>query len=76
MAFFLAAFVAAFLAGRNIEGRGWPYWGQLGLIILCMVAARSAAMTFNRIVDASIIFGRITFVDPVIEGVRAYWRGR
>ncbi len=48
------ALMAAFLAGRNIPGRGWPYWGQLGLILLCMVSARSAAMTFNRIVDAEI----------------------
>lgn len=48
------ALMAAFLAGSHIEGRGWPHLGQLGLIILCMVAARSAAMTFNRIVDAKI----------------------
>ena len=48
------ALVAAFLAGRNIEGRGWPYVGQLVLILVCMVAARSVAMTFNRIVDAGI----------------------
>jgi 4-hydroxybenzoate polyprenyltransferase len=48
------AFIAAFLAGRSIEGRGFPYWGQLGLIVICMVAARSVAMTFNRIVDAKI----------------------
>ena len=48
------ALTATFLAGRNIEGRGRPYWGQLGLIVLCMVAARSVAMTFNRIVDAEI----------------------
>lgn len=48
------AVMAAFLAGRGIEGRGWPYWGQLGLIAICMVSARSAAMTFNRIVDAEI----------------------
>ncbi len=48
------ALMAAFLAGRNIDGRGWPYLGQLGLIVLCMVAARSVAMTFNRIVDAEI----------------------
>ncbi len=46
--------MAAFLAGRNIEGRGWPYWGQLGLVLVCMVSARSVAMTFNRIVDARI----------------------
>lgn len=48
------ALIAAFLAGRNIEGRGYPYWGQLGLILICMVSARSVAMTFNRIVDAQI----------------------
>ncbi len=48
------ALMAAFLAGRHIEGRGWPYWGQLVLILVCMVSARSVAMTFNRIVDAQI----------------------
>ncbi len=48
------ALMAAFLAGRGIEGRGWPYPGQLALILVCMVAARSVAMTFNRIVDAQI----------------------
>lgn len=48
------AVIAAFLAGRNIEGVGRPLAGQLGLIVLCMVAARSVAMTFNRIVDAGI----------------------
>ncbi len=48
------AVMAAFLAGRNIEGRGWPHLGQLGLIVVCMVTARSVAMTFNRIVDAAI----------------------
>ncbi len=48
------ALIAAFLAGQNIENRGYPYWGQLGLVVLCMVAGRSVAMTFNRIVDAQI----------------------
>lgn len=48
------ALTATFLAGRDIEGRHRPFWGQLGLIVLCMVAARSVAMTFNRIVDAEI----------------------
>ncbi len=42
------ALLATFLAARPQR----PTWGQLGLIVLCMVAARSAAMTFNRIVDA------------------------
>ena len=41
------ALLATFLAARPEHPTGW----QLGLIVLCMVAARSAAMTFNRIVD-------------------------
>ncbi len=48
------ALMGAFLAARNIEGHAWPYPGQLGLIVVCMVTARSVAMTFNRIVDAGI----------------------
>lgn len=44
------AVLAVFLAARP-EPPGWP---AFGLIVLCMVAARSAAMTFNRIVDAPI----------------------
>ena len=42
------ALLATFLAARPVR----PAWGQLTLIVLAMVAARSAAMTFNRIVDA------------------------
>lgn len=48
------ALIAAFLAGRGIDGRGLPRWGQLGLVVVCMVTARSVAMTFNRIVDAQL----------------------
>ncbi len=48
------ALIATFLAGRQIPGRGVPFPGQLALIVVCMVAARSVAMTFNRIVDAAI----------------------
>jgi len=48
------AVMAAFLAGRNIDGRGRPYVGQLALIVICMVSARSVAMTFNRLVDSAI----------------------
>lgn len=47
------ALMAAFLAGRHLAG-GVPTWTHLGLIVLCMVAARSFAMTFNRIADARI----------------------
>lgn len=45
------ALMAAFLAARHLPG-GKPSLTQLGLIVMCMVGARSAAMTFNRIVDA------------------------
>jgi len=48
------ALIGAFLAGRSLDGRSMPYLGQLGLIVVCMVAARSVAMTFNRIADAAI----------------------
>lgn len=41
------------LAGRTLPG-GVPSWGQVGLIVICMVAARSFAMTFNRIADAGL----------------------
>jgi len=47
------ALIAAFLAARGLPG-GLPTWTHLGLIVLCMVAARSFAMTFNRIADAKI----------------------
>ena len=48
------ALMAAVLAGTHLPGRNWPYPGQIALIVLCMIAARSVAMTFNRIVDAGI----------------------
>jgi len=47
------ALVGLLLAGRTLPG-GWPYLGQVVLVIICMVAARSVAMTFNRIVDLHI----------------------
>jgi 4-hydroxybenzoate polyprenyltransferase len=47
------ALMAAFLAGRDLEA-GRPGWGHLALVVICMVAARSVAMTFNRIADAAI----------------------
>jgi 4-hydroxybenzoate polyprenyltransferase len=43
------AFVAAFWAAD-----GWPGAATMGWILLAMVAARSAAMAFNRAVDARI----------------------
>lgn len=48
------ALIGAFLAGRHVPDVHRPLAGQLALIVVCMVAARSAAMTFNRIVDAEI----------------------
>ena len=44
------AVLATFLAARPER----PTVADFGLIVVCMVAARSAAMTFNRIVDAKI----------------------
>ncbi len=41
------AFTAAVLAAG-----GWPPLRVLGWIVVCMVAARSAAMAFNRLADA------------------------
>ncbi len=40
------------LSGAVLAAGGWPAWGKLGWIVVCMVAARSAAMAFNRLVDA------------------------
>ena len=40
------------LTGAVLAANGWPPLRTLGLIVLCMVAARSAAMAFNRWADA------------------------
>ena len=42
------------LGSMIVAARGWPGWLLFGLIIGCMVFARTAAMTFNRIVDREI----------------------
>lgn len=42
------------LTGAMLAANGWPTLRVLCLIILCMVAARSAAMAFNRLVDAKL----------------------
>jgi 4-hydroxybenzoate polyprenyltransferase len=47
------ALIAVFLAGRE-RSSGYPGAWQLVFVVACMVAARSAAMTFNRIADARI----------------------
>ena len=42
------------LTGAVLAANGWPTLRVLGWIIVCMVAARSAAMAFNRLVDATL----------------------
>lgn len=44
------ALTGALLAARASRN-GWPTWRQIGWIVVAMIAARSAAMTINRIVD-------------------------
>ncbi|PYV13812.1 MAG: 4-hydroxybenzoate octaprenyltransferase [Acidobacteria bacterium] len=39
------------LTGAMLAARGWPAWRQVFWLIVAMVGARSAAMTFNRIAD-------------------------
>ena len=42
------------LSGAMLAAGGLPAWHQLAWIIVAMVAARSAAMSFNRLADASL----------------------
>src|ERR1700743_3859680 len=42
------------LTGAVLAAGAWPSVRVLGWIIVCMVAARSAAMAFNRLVDAKL----------------------
>lgn len=39
------------LGSMVVAAHGWPGWQLFGLILGCMVFARTAAMSFNRIVD-------------------------
>jgi len=39
------------LTGAMLAVRGWPTWRQVLWLVVAMVGARSAAMTFNRIAD-------------------------
>ena len=49
----LSVFALPFaLTGAVLASGGWPSLRVLGWIVVCMVAARSAAMAFNRLVDA------------------------
>ncbi len=42
------------LTGAVLAAGGWPTWRTLLLIVVCMVSLRTAAMAFNRLVDAEI----------------------
>jgi len=42
------------LCGAMLAAAGLPAWHQLAWIVVAMVSARSAAMAFNRLADASI----------------------
>ncbi len=39
------------LGSMLVAARGWPAWQTVGLIVLAMVFARTAAMAFNRLAD-------------------------
>src|SRR5436305_3464248 len=43
------ALAAMVVAAR--DNRGWPGWRKFGLILACMVCARTCAMSFNRLAD-------------------------
>jgi 4-hydroxybenzoate polyprenyltransferase len=42
------------LSGAMLAAGGWPPWGKVFWILLCMITARSAAMAFNRWADAQL----------------------
>jgi 4-hydroxybenzoate polyprenyltransferase len=42
------------LTGMVLAADGWPGWRVLALIVACMVTARTAAMSFNRLADAEL----------------------
>ena len=47
------ALLSTFLAAHQAWG-GLPKWGQLALILVCMIAARTFAMAANRLLDAEL----------------------
>lgn len=57
------------IVGAAYARRGWPTWAEALALFGCMVGARSAAMVFNRIVDA-----RFDAANPRTAG-RAIPRG-
>src|SRR5687767_5425030 len=63
------------LTGALLAWREQPFsWAQVGWIILCMVAARSAAMGFNRVVDARFdALNPRTAMREIPRGVMRRW---
>lgn len=57
------------LMAMIVAAQGWPPWRVAGLIVACMVSARSAAMAFNRLADRSFDAGnRRTQTRPTVTG--------
>ena len=48
------AILATFMAAAKTSPAGLPRWGQILLIVACMVLARTAAMSANRLFDADL----------------------
>src|SRR5271168_1422919 len=48
------ALIGALLAWRDADFERQGFFPKLGWIVVCMVAARSVAMAFNRVLDADI----------------------
>lgn len=66
------------LTGAMLAAHGWPAWYVIGWIVVCMVLARSAAMAFNRLVDADFDAANArTAMRAIPAGLlsRAYTRG-
>ena len=63
------------LTGALLAWREQPFsWAQAGWIIICMVAARSAAMGFNRVVDARFdALNPRTAMREIPRGVMGRW---
>ena len=59
------ALFATFFAAK-----GWPHWGQIALIVACMVTTRTVAMAANRLMDA-----KLDALNPRTKG-RAIPSGR
>ena len=58
------------LVAAIVAADGWPPWNKSLWIVICMVAARSAAMAFNRLVDREIdAHNPRTKSRPTVTGV-------